>query len=274
MRTDPTTTTKDGVMRIMSIGHAVFAATMVALGILGLSKGDFSPVWAPVSKGVPAREVLVYLCAIISIGCGLGLVWQRTAVAAARVLLAWLLLWLLIFKMPAAFPAPTEVGSWYGCAETAVMVAGAWVLYAWLAVEWDKRIFGFATGEKGIRIARVLYGLALIFFGVGHFTYLKQTVALVPAWLPGHVVWAYFTGGTFIGAGVAVLIGVWARLAATLSALQIGLFIVLVWLPIVSAGHINPFQWGEFVVTCALTAGGWVVADSYRDMAWLAVNKR
>ena len=136
-------------MRIASIGHAVFAATMVALGILGLSKGDFSPVWAPVPKVMPAREVLVYLCAIFSLGPGLGLVWQRTAVTAARVLLAWLLLWLLLFKMPAAFPAPTEVGSWYGCAETAVMVAGAWVLYAWFAAEWDKRTFGFAYGRQG-----------------------------------------------------------------------------------------------------------------------------
>ena len=143
MRTDPTTSTKDG-MRIASLGHAVFAATMVALGILGLSKGDFQPgVGASTSKSVPAREVLVYLCAMVSLGSGLGLVWQRTAVAAARLLLAWLLLWLLLFKVTAAFPAPTEVGSWYGCAETAVMVAGAWVLYAWIAAEWDKRTFGF-----------------------------------------------------------------------------------------------------------------------------------
>ena len=123
------TSTKDGVVHIASIGHVVFGAIMVALGILGLSNGDFSPVWAPVPKAVPAREVLVYLCAIISLGSGLGLVWPRTAVTAARVLLVWLLLWLLLFKVPAAFPAPTEVGSWYGCAETAVMVAGAWVLY-------------------------------------------------------------------------------------------------------------------------------------------------
>jgi len=274
MATDSTTSTKDGALRIASMGHVAFAAIMVALGILGLSKGDFTPVWGPMPKVVPLREVLVYLCAIISLGCGVGLVWRRTAVAAARVLLAWFLIWLLLFKLPAAFPAPTEVGSWYGCAETAVMVAGAWVLYAWFATGWDRRHLGFATGDKGIRIARVLYGLALIFFGVGHFAYPKQTVMLVPAWLPAHLFWAYFTGGTFIAAGVGVLIGVWARLAAALAALQIGLFILVVWLPIVSAGHISDFQWGEFVVTCALTAGGWVVSDSYRGIPWFAVNKR
>jgi uncharacterized membrane protein len=251
-------------MRIASVGHALFALTLIAVGILGLVKGDFAPIWDSVPKDLPARGALAYLCALVSLGAGVGLLSRRAAALAARVLLAYLLLWLLLIKGRYIFLAPTVEGSYQSCGETAVLVAGAWVLYAWFADDWDRRHLGFATGETGVRVVTALYGLAMIAFGLSHFAYAKETASLVPGWLPAHLTWAHITGAAYVAAGVAVLTGVWARLAAALSALQMGLFTLLVWVPILVAGSRDPSQWSETVLSWALTTGGWVVADSYR----------
>ena len=168
-------------MRITSAGQAVFGATMVALGILGLITRGFAPIWQPVPESLPAREALAYLCAFISLASGIGLFWPRTAATAARVLFVYLLLWLLLFKGRFIVLAPTVEGSYQTSGETAVIVAGAWVLYAWFAADRDKRWLAFAVGDKGVRMARVLCALALIAFGLSHVAYVNMTAPLVPA---------------------------------------------------------------------------------------------
>jgi uncharacterized membrane protein len=235
-------------MRIAGAGHAAFATTLIAIGILGLVKGDFAPIWQPVPKTFPARELLAYLCALIALAGGAGLFWQRTATIAARVLLAYLILWLLLIKARFIVAAPASAVSYETNGETAVLVAAALVLAA--------------VGDHGVKVARVIYALAMVAFGVAHFAYVKLTAGLVPEWLPFQVGWAYFTGCTYIAAGVAILAGIHARLAAALSTIQVGLFTLLVWVPVVVANP-NANQWSEFVVSWAITAAAWVVADSY-----------
>lgn len=235
-------------MRIISVGHALFAAILIALGLQGLATGDFPAIWQPVPKDLPARDALALCCALVFLGCGLGLLWRRAARPAAGVLLACLLLLIAAVRVPALVRAPASMESWEGCGETAVIVAGAWMLFG------------------NIRPARLIYGLAMIPFGIAHFAYLKETAALVPGWLPWPTAWAAGTGCAYIAAGLAVLSGVQARLAALLSTVQMGGFTLLVWLPImVSPGPRSAFQWNETMISLALTVGGWVVAQSYRS---------
>jgi hypothetical protein len=157
------------------------------------------------------------------------------------------------------------VDIWWSASSTAVITGSAWVLYISLAGDWDRQRLGFITGDKALRFARMLFGLGLIPLGLAHFLYLEATAALVPAWLLWPVFWSYFTGGAFIAAGIAIFAGAYARLAAALVTLQIGLLTLLVWVPRVAAESLNAFQWGEVVVSIVLTAAAWVMADSYRE---------
>jgi uncharacterized membrane protein len=257
-------------MRIASTSRAIFAVTMIGLGIIGLVRRDFVPVWNP-APHVSAGGLLVSLVSLISFAGGVGLLIGRIASGAARLLVATFFLWLLLFRLPNFLLVPAFAACW-SVFPLAVMLAAALVLYAGFATDWDRKYLGFAVGGNGLRIARALYGVSLIFFGAAHFIDVKDTLSLIPNWLPGHLFWAYFTGCAFIAAGVATLTSLYARLAVTLSVLQLTLFLVLVWVPIVAKGSRDPFQWSETILNVALLAAGWVVADSYRGRSWFVIK--
>ncbi len=255
-------------MRIASPGHAIFALLMIAFGLMGFIEGKFAPIWQPVAQTTPGREALIYLCAFVALAGGAGLLLKAAAPIAARGLAIYLALWMLLFKAPFIVRAPLEEGSYQSTGETAVLVAAAWVLAIWFSSEADKTRLGFVLGDGALRLARILYGLALVAFGFSHFFYVNMTTPLVPAYLPLHDAWAYVTGGCYLAAGAAIIAGVFARLASVLVAVQIGLITLLVWGPIVAAGDVSAGHWQETVVSCAITAAAWVMADSYRP--WLA----
>jgi uncharacterized membrane protein len=255
-------------MRIASVGQAVLAVTFIGLGAVGLLYPDFVPLWNPIRASVPSRQLFVYLGALISVTSGIGLLFHRTAAISARLLLTTLLLWLLLFRLPNFLHEPAFAACW-SVFPLAVMLAAAWVLYVWFATDWDREHLSFISGSNGMRCARVIYGLSLVFFGAAHFIDVRDTLSLIPHWLPTPLFWAYFTGAAFIAAGISTIIGFCARLAVTLSACQIGLFLFLVWIPIIAAGSRDPFHWSETILTGALLTGAWTVTDSYRGTRWL-----
>jgi uncharacterized membrane protein YphA (DoxX/SURF4 family) len=148
------------------------------------------------------------------------------------------------------------------------MLSAAVVLYVWRATAWDREHLPSISTRNGLGTARSLYALSLIFFGLAHFIDVKDTISLIPNWLPNHLFWAYFTGAAFIAAGLAVVTGFCARLAAVMAAIQIASFLFLVWIPIVAAGSANAFQWSEAILNAALLAGAWIVSDSYCGRWW------
>jgi uncharacterized membrane protein len=244
-------------MRILRWGQGAFAITMISLGVIGLAQGDFTPIWQPVVKEFPARLPLAYACAIVSLLCGAGLLVPRSAPAASRVLFAWFAAWLVLMRLP-LLAMHFGVNTWWATAEVAAFTGAAWVVFA--TTNPTSRL------SVKVRFAQMLFGLAMIPFGLAHFLYVENTAPLVPAWLPWHVAWGYATGAAFIAAGLAMTLAVWARLAAILVTWQIALFTILVWLPIVASGHARPGDWSEFIASYALTACAWVLAESYGPM--------
>lgn len=246
---------------------------MAALGILGLVHADFAPMFTGVPDTLPGRDVVAIITGGICVLCGAGLFSRRWSPHAARVLFAFLLLWMLLVKVSVIVVHPLVEGSYQSWGEMAVLVAAAWILCSWFTTGGTGRWARFGTGPKSVRLAQVLFALALLAFGLSHMVYLELTAPLVPRWLHAPVFWSWFTGATFLLAGLAILARVQARLAATLTTLQIGLFTLVVWVPMVAAGNISEHRWVESVASWTITTAAWVVAESWggtRDAPKLA----
>ena len=83
------------------------------------------------------------------------------------------------------------------------------------------------------KIGTIFYALVIGFFGVNHFLQGTGMAKMVPAFLPGGVVWVYITGSCLLLAAIAFLINRQTRLAGILLALFLLLIVVTVHLPAV-----------------------------------------
>ena len=247
---------------MLKVDRVFFALGLIGLGVLSLVYGDFALQWQPVPAWVPARTYLAYASGVVMIAGGAGLLTKRTAVLSSAVLFVYALLWLLLLKLPHVVMAPQLEVNWLGFGEIAVIVAGAWVLFAVDRGHTESSRLKFATGESGMRMAQLLFGVALIPVGLSHFVYAHETIGFVPAWLPFRPGWAYLTGAGHIAAGLGVLVGVFPRLAAMLEAAMIGVFTALVWVPLVVKTPTSQLNWTGFLVSWTIAAAAWVVAGS------------
>lgn len=259
-------------MRIMGMGHVAFAAALITLGIIGLIYGDFAVIWQPVPKDLPFKEGLAYISAAIELAAGVGILFSHTSALASRMLLAFLVLWLLLLRTSKIFTAPMVELSWLSFGETAVITAGGWVLFTELSGRWGGAALSFATGASGLRIARYLFAMALPMIGLSHIVYATGTAGYIPAWIPAHLFLAYFTGACHIAAGIGVFFGILPRLAAALEALMLLIFTVFVWAPGIAGTSPDRLHWTAFTISVLISSGAWVVADSYDGNPWMAMG--
>jgi uncharacterized membrane protein YphA (DoxX/SURF4 family) len=241
----------------MTIGRRVYGLAAVTLGIPGLIYGSFAVLGQPVPTHLPGYQLLAYAGAGLLVLAGLAANLPRIAAIGSLALAAFFALCLILLHLPHAAAEPLVWVSWESVAENMVMALGGVLAWTWASPAAEAR----ATAI--MRIARPLFGACLIVFGISEFVYAQFTAAMVPAWLPpSGLFWAYATGAAQIAAGLAVVSGVRARLAAILlTAMYLG-FGLLVHLPRVIADPSGPMAWAENGVNLVLAGAAWVLADS------------
>ncbi len=255
-------------MRRIGVDQGLFAIAAASLAILSLAYGDFAPAGQSLPPWLPWRGTWTYGSALLVLAASAGFCFSRTASWSALTIGAYQAVWGLI-SVPRMLAKPLAIGAWYPLCEALTALAGTWILY--VTLRWSPKSAGPPiAAQRAVRAAQVIFGLSCAFYGASHFAYADYTASMVPTWLPDRLGLAYFTGLAQIAAGIAIIIGVLSCPAATLEAVMMSLFGLLVWMPSFFAQPRPEWatppqnQWSELVVNLVLAASAWTVATSLR----------
>ena len=250
-----------------NIGVYVLGLGTVAAGIMDFVWGEFEAGHQPIQAlgdHIPGREILAYLTAAWMVAAGLALLWRRTerfgALASAIVYFIF-----AAFCSVRLYTAPKILG-WHiavfmgvfgGIEQQLIVVAGAAIIYF------------SATGTTPWRpetirlIARAIFGLSSLNFGINHIGGVRFVVPLIQKWMPlTPAFWVILSGVAFILAGLAILSGIQDVLAARMLALMLLIFNVLVLVPAVFTYPHAHVPWGSNAYNLAAAGAVYIFAES------------
>lgn len=243
-----------------AFGWRIYGLGVMAVGATCLAFGEFDP-GQPVPDNFPARTALAYVAGALLVIAGAALQLRRTAVwGAAALTVYYMLLVVALMNGRLLLTHYASFGTYEGIAIQLGIATGAWITFITAA---RIREIDTALAERLTRAGQLAFGVCALVWGGAHFVYMNLTAPLVPKWLPpSQVFWGYVTGVAFFAAGVAILTGVQARLAAVLLTAMFVSFAVLVHERILLADHVTHFNWTESAENLAAIGAAWVVADS------------
>ena len=215
----------------MAFGWRVYGLGVMALAMVCLAWGGFDP-GQPVPKDFPDRTALAYAAAAFMLVAGAAVEWRRTAAWGAAALTVYYALFVVILMNGRLLLTDYAVFVTYeNIAMQLAIAAGGLIVYATTA-KIDPILY-----ERLTRVGQLAFGVCSLVFGAAHFVYMNFTAPLVPKWLPPtQAFWGYATGVCFVAAGIAILTGVQARLAAILVTAMLASFALLVHAPILLGG--------------------------------------
>jgi uncharacterized membrane protein len=232
-------------------GRLIFAAAIAAFGvqyfIYAARQTGIGPPWL-LARPIPS---IVAGAALVVTGAGVVL-GKRIP---ARLLGTALFLFVLIYYLPLSVAAPLDGTVRTRTFEILAMSACAFFISgAMRNRKGNDRVWAIA--------GRVIFAICLVVFGIDHFLFAQAVQSLVPAWLPGHWFWAYFTGSGFIAAGICIGINKLAPLAAVMTGTMFFLWVVILHAPRVALALQNSNEWTSALVALAMSGAAFVFAHS------------
>jgi uncharacterized membrane protein len=244
---------------LVKTGRVLFSVAMVVFGVqcLVLASGAAWPLPGPPwTQGHAGFAWLVGFGFLIT-AIGIALPWHGRL--AANLLATGMLLRALILSLPKLLAHLHDPGGWTTTFEIVAMCGAALVIAETIPVKFATEASPRSNAmDVIVMIARYMFAVSLVVFGVQHFMYAEFVGMLVPAWIPWHLFWAYATGAMFFVAAASLIVNRILLPVAGMLAAMFLLWVVVLHAPRVAQALHNGNEWTSAAV--ALAMGGAALA--------------
>ena len=248
-------------------GRILFATGISAFGIQYIMYGRYLGGLPPVPPWTPGGTIGAYLVGVFLIVAAVSIAAQWNARLFA-VLLGTLFLFCVVFLHLQHFSDVVHKGNDRTRAlEPLALAAAAFILAETCVSNSAKSPVWHAVTKFTVKPARFVFVFTLIIFGWQHFEYAAYLATLVPAWLPFHLGWIYFTGAGFIVAGACIAFKILGRVAASALGLMFFLWVVTLHAPRVYASLHNGDEWSSLFVALAMAGASFLIAAALPSRA-------
>ncbi len=245
-------------MGLLWLGRILFAIAMIFFGLqfVIFAAGLTGPV-----PGPPWTQGSVVTAWLVAVGFLVAGVCLATGALARMVSLlvgvAFVLFGLIKFG-PALVAKLHDPGPWTVLFELLALGGGAFVITA---------NFPHVIGEMRMlgRLGRWLIAISLVVFAVQHFMYAGFVATLIPAWIPGRLFWAYFTGAAFVAAALSFVSGKMIGLAGSLLGVMFLIWVLILHLPRVAATPRSGDEVTSLFIALAMSGVGFALASGRAD---------
>jgi len=253
------------------LGRALFIIAILALGIQTLVSSSAIYELEPLPSWLHDQVILANLTGFFLVAVTVGLLIKRLARAAAVALTVVLALWVLILHARLLMPDPAPDLSF--AFETLALAGVAWALATGTISDTERRLQESAAGLM-LSLGHYVFGVSLIAFCAVNVIYHDLIANMVPAWIPTHLFWAYFTGFASLAAGLAILTGIWSRAALVMTGIMYGSWVLVIHVPYVSAHPHARIMWTDMFITLALSGGSWFLLGTVSSCSTVITDVR
>lgn len=233
---------------LKGFGLILFALAFAALGTLQIVNGEIlagRPMAWP--DGWPGLRVVSIVSGLLLIAAAASATFKKfplLALAAGIWILVWCAARNLIFII-----SHLDYGFMLTNTGKALTLGGGGLLVAKIISD-DQGNSTSRLLNHAVTIERIFIGFFFFASGLQHFLFAEFVKSLVPTWIPGGLFWTYLAGAALATAGLGLLTGFKAKLAAILGGWMVFAWLLLLHFPraMGPGGNLN-----EWTAVCEAT---------------------